>query len=72
MFMIKLIATELWSRTVNPETYASENEIGNAIVHLENCSDRVLEDMGLTRGDIDDAVRHGRAENDSNRGRRAA
>ena len=72
MFMIEMIARELWSRTMDPETFASENEIGNAIVHLENSSDRVLEDLGLFRGDIENAVRQGRAENDPGCDRRVA
>lgn len=39
----------------------SENDIRHAIEELQSFTDRELDDIGLARGEIEYAVRHGRA-----------
>jgi len=72
MFMIRIIAREIWSLTRGRESAALEAERASAIVHLQNSSDRVLDDIGIFRDEIENAVRHGRAENHPGFDRRVA
>ncbi|TXH69481.1 MAG: DUF1127 domain-containing protein [Thiothrix sp.] len=56
---------QFFSNLIHPETAAndsdhSSSEIRQAILELRSLSDRDLNDMGLSRSEIEYAVRHGR------------
>jgi len=56
----------------DPEAAEWQQEVSSAISHLKNSSDRVLRDIGLSRDEIECAVRHGNAANQPDYHRRVA
>lgn len=50
-------------KKMDPEVKAREVEITDAIRYLKACNDRELRDMGITRGEIERAVRFGKDSN---------
>ena len=49
----------------SPEAVARETEIKIAIRALKGYTDRDLNDMGIARSNIENAVRYGKASNDT-------
>lgn len=57
--------TDYWPWRQTPAAAAEEREIRRSIRELKQFSDRELQEIGISRGSIESAVRYGNAENDA-------
>ncbi len=48
------------NKTAQNESHTAEHEIREAVAQLQAMSDRELSELGVSRGDIEYAVRYGR------------